>query len=113
VLRRSDSDPVVNAARGAVVDPLDHVAPDLSDPVRNLARAATHALAARPEGHLLIEIGVDIVIDAMGTPWIIEVNSRPRGRLEAVASADPDGWQHAHVAACARPLRYLAGRFER
>jgi len=110
VARRHRTDPVVNAARGAEVVPLQHAAPAAVEPVAALARQAAVALGALPDGDLLVELGVDLVLDAQHQPWLIEVNSRPRGRLEALARLDPARWQEAHVQACARPLRTLAAR---
>jgi len=49
----------------------------------------------------------------MWVPHLIEVNSRPRGRLEALAAQDPSRFEAAHVEACARPLRVLAAMTER
>lgn len=107
VARRDRTDPVVNAARGAEVLPLAEAVPAAVEPVRTLARQAAEALASEPDGAWLAEVGVDVVIDADEAPWLIEVNSRPRGRLEALAGIDPGQYAEAHVRACARPLRFL------
>lgn len=106
VARRSVDDPVVNAHRGAEVVPGDEVL-DLT-PVEATARAAGEALAALPGGEWVVELGVDQVVDTNGVPWLIEVNSRPRGRLEALAVRWPERYHALHVEAAARPLRYLA-----
>ncbi|MBX2802698.1 MAG: hypothetical protein KTR31_33770 [Myxococcales bacterium] len=111
VVRRSRSDPVVNAARGAEVVPIQQAFADQADAVAELAHQAAERLGALPGGDLLVEIGVDVVIDGARQPWIIEVNSRPRGRLEALARSDPQRFEQAHVAACAAPIRWLAHRF--
>ena len=108
VVRRSASDWVVNAARGAEVVPAQEVLPALVDQLADLAERAARALADCPEGNLLVEIGLDAVVSHDQTPVIVEVNSRPRGRLEALAQLDPEQYQQAHVTACCRPLRYLA-----
>lgn len=106
--RRSRTDPVVNAARGAEVLPLAALLPaDGRAAVAATVRRALAALASLPGAQLLLEAGLDLVIDDAGRPWLIEVNGRPSGRLLAVAAATPDGWAQ-HVAACARPIRALA-----
>ncbi len=106
--RRDRHDPVVNAARGAEVVPLQVMAPDCVEPTQDLATAAARALAHQPDGDWLLEVGVDVALDAGWQPHVIEVNGRPRGRLEALADLDDPSWRNAHVAACARPLRTLA-----
>lgn len=111
VVRQSRTDPVVNAARGAELVPAE-AALDAATRGRMaaLCEAVCAALSAHPAGGDLLELGVDLVLDAADQPWLVEVNSRPRGRLEALALAAPDRFHAAHVAACARPLRYLAAR---
>jgi hypothetical protein len=106
--RRSRTDPVVNAARGAEVLPLPDLLPAGGQAaVSSTVDGVLAALASLPSAELLVEVGLDLVIDDAGRPWLIEVNGRPSGRLLAVASATPDGWDQ-HVAACARPIRALA-----
>lgn len=107
VARRSRTDAVVNAARGAEVVPLRDGFPEAFEATRAAALDVARVLADRPEGAYLVELGVDVVLDGDLAPWVVEVNSRPRGRLEALLPSDP-GWMEAHVAACARPLRRLA-----
>lgn len=103
VARRSRTDPVVNAARGAGVALLDD-----PGPAKALTRRVAEVFTRVDPG--VIELGVDLVIDASGAPWVIEVNARPRGRLEALAALDPR-WDAAHVEAASRPLRWLAARY--
>jgi len=109
VLRRSREDPVVNVARGAEVGPADRVLePDRVRALDTLSIAVARAIAHQPWGRTAVELGVDAVVDDRGAFHVIEVNSRPRGRLEALAEQNPARWADAHVEACVRPLRYLA-----
>jgi glutathione synthase/RimK-type ligase-like ATP-grasp enzyme len=108
-VRRHRTDPVVNAARGASVAPGgDVLSAVTTDAVSALAARVTAALDTLPEGGWGVEVGVDLVIDRDGVPWLVEVNSRPRGRMEALAAADPGRFHDAHVAACGRPIAALA-----
>jgi glutathione synthase/RimK-type ligase-like ATP-grasp enzyme len=108
VARLSAQDPVANVARGAVARPAAEVlAPGTLARIHELGLAACRALALGPGGPRVLELGLDFVVDPAGAPHLIEVNSRPRGRLEALAERDPS-WAELHVEACARPLRYLA-----
>ena len=107
-VRRSLTDPVVNASRGAqVVSGTEAFAGRVSA-FQDLAIRCCRQLALQPGGHGFVEAGVDCVIDRDGEPWVIEVNSRPRGRLEALARSAPEAFAERHIEACARPLRYLA-----
>ncbi|MFT4623047.1 MAG: glutathione synthase/RimK-type ligase-like ATP-grasp enzyme [Myxococcota bacterium] len=108
VARRSLTDAVVNAARGAEVAPGDEVYPALAQELRQRVRAVAEAIATASAAPRLLEVGVDLVVDGDGFPWVIEVNGRPRGRLEALAAVDPERWEAEHVAAVARPLDTLA-----
>ncbi|MDP6931532.1 MAG: hypothetical protein QGG40_01390 [Myxococcota bacterium] len=109
VVRQSRTDAVVNAARGAEVGPgSDLLSPGTAKAVKDLARAAARRISDHPMGDLAVELGVDMVIDRHGAAHLIELNSRPRGRLEVLAAANPGRFGNAHVEACARPVRYLA-----
>ncbi len=110
VVRRSRTDPVVNASRGAEVASADAVFPELRDAIRAQVHDVAAALSAQPGGELLVELGVDVVISADREPWVIEVNSRPRGRLEALAAVD-SSWDQAHLDAVCRPIETLAAWF--
>jgi len=109
-VRRSLIDPVVNASRGAEVVSGEEAFPERVHALQHLAVRCCRRLATQPGGDWFLEAGVDCVIDSEGAPWVIEVNSRPRGRLEALAGQAPEDFAERHVAACARPLRYLADR---
>ncbi|NOY27238.1 MAG: ATP-grasp domain-containing protein [Oligoflexia bacterium] len=109
VARESATDPVVNASRGARL----RLAADVLDAhtqaaVAELVDRACRALGATPGGDLAIEFGVDVVIDDQARPHLIEINSRPRGRLEKLAEIDPARFEAVHLSACMRPIRTLA-----
>ncbi|MCB9764832.1 MAG: hypothetical protein H6739_33965 [Alphaproteobacteria bacterium] len=109
VARRSFADPVANVERGAEALPAEDLLPRATlDATDALCVRVGAALAALPEAEPLVELGVDVVIDPELRPHLIEVNSRPGGRLKALAGQDAARFAAAHVEACARPLRALA-----
>lgn len=106
VARTHPTDPVANVARGASVLPAQTLfGSPLTHDIRALALQAAVALGADA---CALELGVDIVVDATGEPWVIEVNGVPRGHLSALAKLNPAQWSQAHLEACCRPLRRLA-----
>lgn len=108
VARRSTTDPVVNAARGADVLPASEAVSEAAQAeVRERTRAVARCLAAQEQGELLVELGLDFVVDAGGRPHLIEVNSCPRGRLLFLARQDSERYGALHQQACERPLRRL------
>lgn len=114
IARRSRADAVVNVARGAEAAAAEDVLPAESvAELRRLAILSAEALASGPGGEMLLEVGVDAMIDDALLPWVIEINTRPWGRLHALYKADPSRWSEAHIEACARPFRWLAGRAPR
>ena len=109
VLRRSKIDSVVNVARGAEAVPAADFLP--SETIKELKRQsfiACNLLDQEPEGVYNVEFGLDFVVDPEYQPWLIEVNSRPRGRLENLALTHPDRFLNEHTSACVQPIRYLA-----
>jgi glutathione synthase/RimK-type ligase-like ATP-grasp enzyme len=109
VLRQSRTDPVVNAARGAAVMPAaDGLGDETMEQISHACARVCAAIAAADGGLWAVELGVDLVIDSDGIPWVIEVNSRPRGRLEVLAALDGERFADAHLQACARPIRTMA-----
>jgi glutathione synthase/RimK-type ligase-like ATP-grasp enzyme len=109
ILRRSLEDPVVNVARGAAALPAeDALSTDTLREVDTLCAAVLAAIDTLPEAALVVEVGIDAVLDATGHPRLLELNHRPQGRMEEVARSNPGRFAEAHVAACARPLRRLA-----
>jgi glutathione synthase/RimK-type ligase-like ATP-grasp enzyme len=111
VLRRSASDPVANVSRGAQALPAEDVlGAGTLEAIRALAIRTCEALAGCEGGEWFIDAGVDMVIDHEQAPHLIEVNSRPWGRVKALAQGWPERFAQAHDAACRRPLEYLAWR---
>jgi len=109
VVRSSRTDPVANAARGAEVGPGDvMLSAQTLAKVQHACSQITLAIDSMPQGRLAVEAGIDLVLDADNTPHLIELNSRPRGRLEVLAQQDPERFKDAHIEAVARPIRMLA-----
>lgn len=114
VVRRSRTDPVINVHRGAEAAPAATVlSPFLCLQLEDAAQAVAEALGGVADIDLATEMGVDLVLNAQNIPVLIEANSRPRGRLEALAIAYPEAYALPHIEACARPLRYLSWWVER
>jgi glutathione synthase/RimK-type ligase-like ATP-grasp enzyme len=114
VLRQSRVDPVANAARGAeVVAGPEALDEDCLGRIFDSVAAIAAAFEGMPEAARMVEAGVDLVLDERMDPWLIEVNSRPRGRLEMLASQRPDAYRPEHIEACARPLRVIAAMAKR
>ena len=108
VARVSHADPVVNVARGAQAVPAREIlSPDTLNSALELCQRAARALQDSPNGQWALEFGIDMVIDQQHTPHIIEINSRPQGRLEHLALRGP-AWRTEHIEACAQPIRTLA-----
>jgi glutathione synthase/RimK-type ligase-like ATP-grasp enzyme len=110
VARWSRTDPVVNAARGAGISALRDVAPGAEAEAEARSIAIARALSERADGERVLELGVDLVLDPEGGVHPVEVNGKPRGRLELLARADPR-WRAAHDALARGPLCWLAARF--
>ena len=110
VLRESSTDPVVNAARGARVLPAeDALSMVVLDDVRRAVAATCQRLETLDTSEAVaLELGVDLALDDTLRPWVLEVNSRPRGRLGVLSKVDPDRFGPAHAAAMLRPWRTLA-----
>jgi hypothetical protein len=109
VARRDRTEAVVNAHRGAEVAPaMDIVVGETLSACHSLARRVCDAFDATLGSGSAIELGVDVVIDAIGRAHLIEVNGRPQGRLRVLAEVDPDRFEPIHRRVIERPLRYLA-----
>ena len=109
VVRSSKTDPVANAARGAQVDAGPSVLSEqVLQRVHDSCTEITQALDTVPEAARAVEAGVDLVLDPGNQPHLIEINSRPRGRLEVLAQQCSDQFGQAHIEAVARPLQMLA-----
>ncbi|MCB9746015.1 MAG: hypothetical protein H6740_25795 [Alphaproteobacteria bacterium] len=109
VARICDDDPVANVDRGARAAPGEDLLPARAlDAGRALCEAAAEALSAGLSP--VVELAVDLVFDPDWRPFVIEVNSRPGGRVRALAELDPARFEAAQDAANARPLRWLAAK---
>lgn len=109
VVRQSRVDTVANAARGAEVAAGPRV---LSENTLARITAVTTTITAAmdrlDEAEWMLEAGLDLVLDRHEEPWLIEVNSRPRGRMEMLAKTDPLRYLDTHIAAAARPIQRIA-----
>jgi len=108
VVRQSRHDPVANAARGAEVAPgPDALDADVLARITHLMGRICNAVEGIDGAPWVLEAGADLVLDADYKPWLIELNSRPRGRMEVLAAQRPEQFEADHIAACCRPIRRL------
>jgi predicted ATP-grasp superfamily ATP-dependent carboligase len=49
-------------------------------------------------------VGVDFMVDAAGTPWVVEVNPRPTASMELLERATGESIAAAHISACGGPV---------
>tara|TARA_B110000037_G_scaffold79177_1_gene94388 strand:- start:54 stop:1079 length:1026 start_codon:yes stop_codon:yes gene_type:complete len=113
VLRRSREDMVVNIARGAeAVLAEDHLPASTMENIYKQSIKISQTLQNFPNGEYSVEFGLDFVIDQNFHAWLIEVNSRPRGRLEVLAKKMPERFESIHQRACLAPILYLAKQAE-
>ena len=99
---------VANVHQGARALPAEEILPE--EAIKK-AREVVHESAVRLDNECpgpVIELGVDLVFDAHFSPWIIEVNSRPSGRLSALASIAPQKYKVEALSAAIQPFRTLA-----
>ena len=100
---------VVNIARGAeAVLAEEHLPAETMLDIYNQSLTVAKRLETHPEGEYSVEFGLDFVIDKDYQAWLIEVNSRPRGRLEVLAKKHPERFQSIHEQACLAPVLFLA-----
>jgi len=114
VARTSRTDPVANVSRGAAGVPLDELgARGLREALEPLERGVVRWFedAAGVEAALVLEVGIDWVLDEAWAPHLIEINGKPGGRLRVLAS-QPGGagrvWRVRHTEALVAPFRRLA-----
>ncbi len=109
VLRTSMNSPVVNVAQGAQASAAKSTLPtETIQSIQTQSINICEILDSQPSGSLNVEFGLDFVIDKDYRPWLIEVNSRPRGRLEHLAKQFPEEYLFEHREACIQPIRTLA-----
>ncbi|MEC7987240.1 MAG: YheC/YheD family protein [Myxococcota bacterium] len=109
ILRRSTTDPVVNATRGAVVDcAADVLSSDTYRKIQDLSLKIVAVFDSMFPNQLIFEVGLDFVVDKNFSPWFLEANARPRGKLRYLYESEPLRFREEYQAAWMLPFRYLA-----
>ncbi len=118
VARVSVDDPVANVARGARGIPLEQLQQELGlEGVEPRIDAEERRVIAEMErlagdgAPLLVELGLDWVLDGELRPWLVEVNGKPGGRLRVLASSPGEMgriWRKRQREALTAPFEYLA-----
>jgi len=106
---RISEDAVANVHQGAIAVPAQEVLPPAAlERARSLAHESAIGLDNACEGPV-IELGIDLLFDSQFSPWILEVNSRPSGRLAALCKTAPDIYEKEAQKTAIQPLLSLAG----
>ncbi len=123
VARLSESDPVANVSRGAQALPLTDclatqwgigTAQQLEQSASVLEQQVVQALLTKFSGRTLcsvVEMGIDLLLDAQQQWWVLEVNGFPQGRLRYLARLDQPQFKEASQLAHCLPLAVLASHF--
>ena len=99
---------MVNVRKGAAVMPASQLMPpECLASIREQGLLACEALDSAWGERRGLELGIDFVLDSKWRPTLIEINGRPKGRLEALRMLD-SRWSEEHIEACTLPLRTLA-----
>jgi hypothetical protein len=105
---RVSQNAVSNIHQGAAAFPADEVLPlQALKEGASLVRTTANRLTQHCPGPVL-ELGIDLLFDTHFKPWLLEVNSRPNGRLSALTAKNPTRFAALAEQAVLRPLRSLA-----
>jgi glutathione synthase/RimK-type ligase-like ATP-grasp enzyme len=105
---RVSQEAVANVHQGAQALPAEDVLPQSAlNKGAELVLSAAERLTQLSHGPAL-EFGVDLLFDGKFNPWLLEVNSRPSGRLSALTARQPKRFSQLAREAALRPLRSLA-----
>jgi hypothetical protein len=118
VARVSSEDPVANVARGAKATPLFDLlsvrwsasrAKNISSSLQELEQSVADCLqrALPSQHHRIVEMGMDILLDPEGQPWLLEINGFPQGRLGELARIDPTRFDTVRQRAHTHPVEVL------
>ncbi len=85
---------VSNIARGGEIQKVNYILRKTLDPkVANDANKLLHELAlevaasvGQSEDELFGELGIDLALDTLAKPWIIEINTKPSKNMDALSS---------------------------
>lgn len=118
VARVSSDDPVANVARGAKATPLfdllstqwsasraKNISASLQELEQGVADCLQRALPSRY--HRVVEMGMDILLDPEGQPWLLEINGFPQGRLGELARIAPARFETVRQQAHTHPIEVL------
>lgn len=108
VVRCSKTDPVVNVTRGAQAMPAKALLPEKTIlDIHQQSVYAAQSLAELPNGNWIVELGIDFVIDAQWHPWLIEINTQPKGKLKALYKTAPRVYEDEYFDIIEQPFRCL------
>lgn len=108
VLRYSNDDPIVNVTRGAKAIPAKELLPTHTmQDIHSQSIQACSFLSELPQGDWIVEVGIDFVIDTSWSPWLIEINAQPKGKLKALKKMVPEDFHNEYMDIIAQPFRCL------
>ena len=100
---------MVNAARGASISIAEEELPKRTfQTLQRTSLAIAKIFDQRFPKQIVMEMGLDFVIDSNFVPWFLEANARPRGKLQYLYELQPEKFAIEYQKAWELPFYYLA-----
>ena len=87
---------------------IDVLSSDTHRKIQEMSLQIVAAFDSMFPNQLIFEVGLDFAIDTNFSPWFLEANARPRGKLRYLYESEPLRFHEEYQEAWMLPFQYLA-----